>query len=105
MQTVVPSPKLQNTFDYERAAFRTAPSQKCSNLTEILSTNAFDYYDSGSADEITKKSNLNAFQRIQLLPRVLVDVRTVDTSTSVLGTPSLSLNLCKKDRNSLSLLL
>ena len=46
----------------------------------------WDYYSSGADDEITLRENHNAFQRIWLRPRVLVDVSKIDTTTSFLGT-------------------
>ena len=46
---------------------------------------AWDYYSSGADDELTYNDNVNAFQRIWLKPRILVNVATVDTSCSILG--------------------
>ena len=48
---------------------------------------AFDYIAGGSGDERTLAMNVQAFDRYVLRPRVLVDARTVDTSTTVLGQP------------------
>ena len=48
---------------------------------------AFDYYVSGANDQITLRENRAAFDRIQLLPRALVDVSRIETRTTVLGTP------------------
>ena len=47
---------------------------------------AWDYYSSGADDELTYNENVSAFQRIWLKPRILVDVKEVDTSTTILGT-------------------
>lgn len=44
------------------------------------------YVDGGAADERTLRHNPKAWQRIQLLPRVLQDMSSVDTSISLLGT-------------------
>src|SRR5262249_29851265 len=44
----------------------------------------FDYITTGSADEITRRENGAAFQRIKLLPPLLVGVSKVDLSTTVL---------------------
>lgn len=64
-----------NVFDYEPLAqARMEPS-------------AWDYYQSGSDDELTQRANRAAFERIRLRPRVLVDVSTCDMRTTVLGTP------------------
>jgi len=48
---------------------------------------AWDYYQGGSDDERTLRDNQEAFGRIRLRPRVLVDTSTCDTSTTVIGTP------------------
>ena len=39
----------------------------------------FDFFDGGAEDEVTLRGNRAAFERIRLLPRVLVDVAEVDT--------------------------
>lgn len=54
---------------------------------EKLDKMAFDYYVSGANDQITLRENRSAFERIQLLPRMMVDVSRRDASTSVLGLP------------------
>src|SRR5262245_48587162 len=42
--------------------------------------------NAGSAqDEVTRRRNRGAFERVALLPRVLVDVHEVDLATTVLG--------------------
>jgi L-lactate dehydrogenase (cytochrome) len=43
------------------------------------------YLDGGGEGEVTLERNRSAFRRIQLAPRVLRDVSSVDTSTTVLG--------------------
>lgn len=48
---------------------------------------AYDYYVSGANDQITLRENRAAFDRIQLLPRVMVDVSRIDMSTSLFGVP------------------
>lgn len=54
---------------------------------ERLSEQAYDYYAGGADDELTVADNVAAWSRLRMRPRVLRDVSTVDTSTSVLGTP------------------
>ena len=67
--------KPVNVFDYETLAqARMEPA-------------AWNYYQSGSDDEVTLRANRSAFERVQLRPRMLVDVRSCDMSTTVLGTP------------------
>lgn len=47
---------------------------------------AWAYYSSGCDDEITLRENHIAYHRIYFKPRVLVDVTSIDTLTSLLGT-------------------
>lgn len=64
-----------NVFDYEALAqARMDPA-------------LWDFYQGGSGDEVTLHANRTAFEHIQLRPRVLVDVSTCDTRTTVLSTP------------------
>ncbi|KAL4349054.1 hypothetical protein AHAS_Ahas10G0003600 [Arachis hypogaea] len=52
---------------------------------EKLPKMVYDYYASGAEDQWTLKENRNAFSRILLRPRILVDVSNVDMTTSILG--------------------
>jgi isopentenyl diphosphate isomerase/L-lactate dehydrogenase-like FMN-dependent dehydrogenase len=63
-----------NVWDYERLA------------EAKLDANAHAYFAGGSGDEVTLRENLAAFERRKLRPRVLVDVRSISTATTVLGT-------------------
>jgi isopentenyl diphosphate isomerase/L-lactate dehydrogenase-like FMN-dependent dehydrogenase len=63
-----------NVWDYERLA-----EQK-------LDANAHAYFAGGAGDEVTLRDNLAAFERRKLRPRVLVDVSSVSTATTILGT-------------------
>jgi isopentenyl diphosphate isomerase/L-lactate dehydrogenase-like FMN-dependent dehydrogenase len=63
-----------NVWDYERLA------------EEKLDANAHAYFAGGAGDEITMRENVAAFVRRKLRPRVLVDVGSISTSTTVLGT-------------------
>jgi len=54
---------------------------------EVLPGPAYHYYAGGADDEITLAENSAAFDRVQLRPRVLVDVSRRDLSTTVLGQP------------------
>jgi 4-hydroxymandelate oxidase len=65
-------PTLVNLYDYESAAKR------------ILSVPAWEYFNGGSADEITLRRNRQALDSLQLKPRVLVDVTRIDTSRTLL---------------------
>lgn len=68
-------PAPVNLAEYERYMKNTLPR------------NAHDYYASGSNDMITLRENRAAFSRLRLLPRILNDVTTVDTKTTILGAP------------------
>lgn len=71
-----PLSQIFNSFDFEYVARHT------------MSPNAWAYYSSGSDDEITVRENHRAFHKIWFRPRVLVDVKNVDISTTMLGTKS-----------------
>ena len=45
----------------------------------------FDFFDGGAEDEVTLRENRAAFERVRLLPRVLVDVSIVDPSIDLFG--------------------
>jgi len=53
-----------------------------------LPRSIFDFYDGGAEDEVTLRANRAAFERVQLLPRVLVDVAEVDTRAALFGVES-----------------
>jgi isopentenyl diphosphate isomerase/L-lactate dehydrogenase-like FMN-dependent dehydrogenase len=63
-----------NVADYERLA------------EEKLDAGPFGYFAGGAGDEWTLRENVAAFNRWVLRPRVLVDVGSVTTATTVLGT-------------------
>src|ERR671910_2540558 len=54
---------------------------------ERLDPGAFGYYAGGAGDELALVGNVEAWRRLRLRPRVLVDVSDVSTATTVLGTP------------------
>jgi (S)-mandelate dehydrogenase len=45
----------------------------------------FDFFDGGAEDEVTLRENRAAFERVRLLPRVLVDVSKTDTAIDLFG--------------------
>jgi isopentenyl diphosphate isomerase/L-lactate dehydrogenase-like FMN-dependent dehydrogenase len=55
-------------------------------VADRLDAGPLGYFAGGAGDERTLADNEAAFARHQLLPRVLVDVSTVSTATTVLGT-------------------
>jgi 4-hydroxymandelate oxidase len=52
---------------------------------EMLSAQAWAYFDSGAADELTASRNVQAWQQWALQPRVLQDLRAGHTRTPLLG--------------------
>jgi len=50
-----------------------------------LPRSVFDFFDGGAEDETTLRGNRAAFERVRLLPKVLVDVRQVDTGVELFG--------------------
>ena len=70
----VSATELLNVSDYERAA------------EERLDPASFGYFAGGANDEWTLRENVAAFGRCVLRPRMLVDVSTRTTATTVLGT-------------------
>ena len=52
---------------------------------ERMSVTAYEYIASGAADEITIRWNREAFDKLALRPRVLVDVERIDTSVELFG--------------------
>jgi isopentenyl diphosphate isomerase/L-lactate dehydrogenase-like FMN-dependent dehydrogenase len=63
-----------NVDDFEAAA------------RERLEPGAYGYFAGGAGDEHTLRENRAAFARWELRPRVLVDISSVSTATTVLGT-------------------
>jgi (S)-mandelate dehydrogenase len=47
----------------------------------------FDFFDGGAEDETTLRENRAAFERVRILPKVLVDVSRVETEIQLLGKP------------------
>jgi 4-hydroxymandelate oxidase len=50
-----------------------------------LSPMAYEYIAGGAGDEITVRENIAAFDRIRLLPRILVNVSNIDTRVNLFG--------------------
>jgi 4-hydroxymandelate oxidase len=65
--------RLINIHDLERGA------------REAVEAMIYDYYAAGAHDEITARENRAAFERLALLPRVMVDVAARDLSVALLG--------------------
>ncbi|MED6219412.1 hypothetical protein PIB30_035628 [Stylosanthes scabra] len=65
--------QITNVNEYEEIAKQKLPKM------------VYDFYASGAEDQWTLKENRDAFSRILLRPRILIDVSKVDMTTSVLG--------------------
>lgn len=68
-----PLTSLINLHDFEKVA------------QTHLTPNAWAYISSGAEDELTKRQNAKAFQKIALRPRILRRIPTTDTSATILG--------------------
>src|SRR5262245_46007182 len=55
------------------------------NARRVMRPDAWVFCDTGADDEITAKENVAAWRRLRLRPRMLRDIRKVDTSVSLLG--------------------
>ncbi|KAF2085959.1 hypothetical protein K490DRAFT_45658 [Saccharata proteae CBS 121410] len=64
---------LINSYDFEEVASRT------------LSKKTWAFYSSAATDLITRDANRTSFDRIWFRPRILRNVRDVDTSTKIMG--------------------
>src|SRR5688572_1078987 len=64
---------LLDLTDFERAA------------KTVMSPMTWDYVSGAAADEITLRWNHEAYEKIPLMPRALVDVSQLDTRITLLG--------------------
>jgi (S)-2-hydroxy-acid oxidase len=62
-----------NVAEYERYA------------ASVMPRNSHGYYASGANDMITLRENRDAFARLRLMPKVLVDVSNINIETTILG--------------------
>lgn len=69
----------------ERPALPIATKELEERARDVLSTGAFGYVAGGAGSERTMRSNLEAFERWEIVPRMLRDVSSRDLSTSLLG--------------------
>lgn len=75
--------------DAERARLRAWSIEDLRSIARRRLPRAiFEQFDGGAEDETTLRDNRAAFARRRLMPRVLVDVATVDPSTRLVGGPS-----------------
>lgn len=62
------------------------PEELEARARALLPADVYDYYAGGSGREEALRANVEAWRQITLRPRVLRDVRQVDTSVSLAGT-------------------
>jgi len=69
-----------------------ARAARCGSLAELrtrarrtVARPVFDYVDGAAWDEVTARRNREAFGRLALAPKALVDVSSIDMATTVLG--------------------
>jgi len=74
-QTVAP---IESGAPVSLADYEALAQQKLSHV-------AWEYFNSGSGDELTIRWNREAFAKVRLKPRVLVDVSEIDTRVRLLG--------------------
>lgn len=65
--------KVINTYDLENQA------------RELLPKGGFDYIAGGAGDEYTLRQNIDAFNLKRILPRILADVESPETNTTIFG--------------------
>ena len=65
---------LKNTWDYQNAAHK------------ILKKDSFEFLDTGADDAQTLHRNVSMFSKIQIRPRMMVDVSEIDLSVRLFGT-------------------
>ncbi|CDS02703.1 hypothetical protein LRAMOSA00108 [Lichtheimia ramosa] len=58
-----------------------------------MAPGSFAYYSTGSSSESTLRRNREAYDKLLIRPKILVDVEQVDTSTTILGQP-ISMPIC-----------
>ncbi len=54
---------------------------------ERLGPGAWEFYSGGTGNEVTLRRNLAAFERLQVLPRMLRGITSPNIATTVLGVP------------------
>jgi len=70
----------------------TASLDRCASIADLeaiarkkLPRPHYDYYAGGAEDELTLDANREAFRKVFIRPRALVDVSRIETATTVLG--------------------
>jgi isopentenyl diphosphate isomerase/L-lactate dehydrogenase-like FMN-dependent dehydrogenase len=69
----------------ERPRVPVAAAALQERAREAMSAEAYGYVAGGAGSELTMSANLQAFERVRIVPRMLRDVSRRDLSTTVLG--------------------
>ncbi len=79
-------------FDWSRTRRRLDRAASISDLRDLARKRVpkavFDYTDGAAESESSLQRCREAFARVEFVPRVLRDVSTVDTTTTILGAPA-----------------
>ena len=74
------------TSDADRGWAALDPAELEAAAREVLPEAVYHWYAAGAGDKATLADNLAAWSRLRLRPRVLRDVASASTATTVLGT-------------------
>ncbi|KAL6134744.1 hypothetical protein ACLB2K_066972 [Fragaria x ananassa] len=82
----------QNNIGFPKSLVKGQMASEPVNVNEfqelarqVLPKMYYAFYTGGAEDQFTLKENVEAFRKITLRPRVLVDVSRIDMSTTILG--------------------
>ncbi|KAI8586197.1 cytochrome b2 [Geranomyces variabilis] len=75
-EKIQPLNQIINLYDFELLARKR------------MARPGWNYYSSGSDDEMCLRENSDVYSRVWLIPRVMVDVSRIDFRTTILGFPS-----------------
>ncbi|KAL2444115.1 Oxidase FUB9 [Exophiala dermatitidis] len=87
-----PSSSSSSSSSPSQSSPSTAHDLNCLTITELetlayerMDKQTRDYYNEGADDGSTLKENMTAYRRYRIRPRVLRDISSIDTSTTVFG--------------------
>ncbi|KAF4462469.1 L-lactate dehydrogenase (cytochrome) [Fusarium albosuccineum] len=85
--------KPQEQQEGQATIYKKPPLPHCISIRDFelvaqqtMRKQSWEYYSTGADDEFTLKENITAFQRLRFRPKVLINVKHVDISTTLLGT-------------------
>jgi lactate 2-monooxygenase len=71
----------------ERPTLPISSTELQERARQKMSPEAYGYVAGGAGAELTMRANLEAFERVRIVPRMLRDVAARDLSSTLLGTP------------------